>query len=140
MLALQSFTTTMTPTHKDQSSELTSRIHHLQHLLENLPPTLPLDPVESNYHFGLDTELIDDEGIWYAFNRNLEVCFEMHRLGKDETIVFQERGERYKALIEMMKAAVKALPAETDRTFHCEVWLEWLIKAAELQGAKAQAK
>jgi len=49
------------PTRDSPSSELLARIHHLHLLLQNLPPTLPLDPDESNYHFGLDEELINDE-------------------------------------------------------------------------------
>ncbi|KIK76035.1 hypothetical protein PAXRUDRAFT_18494 [Paxillus rubicundulus Ve08.2h10] len=121
------------------SSELISRIHHLQRLLEHLPNTLPLNPEESNYHFGLDTDFIDDEGVWYAFNRNLEVCFETHKLRNGETIVFQERGDRYNALITMMKTTVKALPTK-EHTFFREVWLERLIKAAELQGSKVLTK
>ena len=123
------------PTHEGPSSELTSRIHHLQHLLERLPNTLPLNPEESNYHFALDMDIVNDEGVWYAFNRNLEVCFEMHKLRNGEIIVFQERGDQYNGLIKMMKTTVKALPKK-EHTFFREVWLERLIKAAELQGAK----
>ncbi|KAG6372943.1 hypothetical protein JVT61DRAFT_6981 [Boletus reticuloceps] len=128
-------------THNSQSSELViSQIHHLQLLLENLPPTLPLDPEESNYHFGLDAELINEEGLWYAFNRNLEVCFETHKLGSGGKIIFQERGNQYKGLIEMIKATIMALPTEGERTFLRDVWIEHLITAAELQGAKVLAK
>ena len=122
------------------SSELISRIHHLQRLLENLPTHLPLNPAESTYYFGLDMELVDEEGVWFAFNRNLEVCFETHKLGAGKMIIFQERGTRYDALIQMIKATVKALPNDKERTFLREVWLERLIKAAELQGAKVLAK
>ena len=53
----------------------------------------PHNPEESNYHFGLDMDFINDEGArycWYAFNRNLEVCFETHKLRIGETIVFRE--------------------------------------------------
>lgn len=126
-------------THEGPSSELISRIHHLQNLLKHLPNTLPLNPEESNYHFGLDMDAVDDEGVWYAFNRNLEVCFETHKLHNGETIVFHERGDRYNALITMMKTTVKALPTK-EHTFFRKVWLERLIKAAELQGTKALAK
>ena len=124
------------------SSELISRIHHLQQLLENLPTHLPLNPAESTYYFGLDMdmELVDEEGVWFAFNRNLEVCFETHKLGAGKMIIFQERGTRYDALIQMIKATVKALPNDKERTFLREVWLKRLIKAAKLQEAKVLAK
>jgi hypothetical protein len=119
LVLLQACNSTMTSgslTHKGPSSELISRIHHLQYLLEHLPNTLPLNPEESNYHFGLDMDAVDDEGVWYAFNRSLEVCFEIHKLSNGETIVFHERGNRYKALITMMKTTVKALPTK-EHTF-----------------------
>jgi hypothetical protein len=101
-----------TPTSEDSgpSSQLISRIHHLQSLLENLPANLPLNPVESTYHFGLDAEPVEDEGVWYAFNRSLEVCFETHKLQKGGAIVFRERGTRYKDLIKTIKAAVVTDP------------------------------
>ena len=63
------------------SSELISHINHLQQLLSGLPTHLPLNPVESMYHFGLDSELVEEESVWFAFNRNLEVCFETHKSG-----------------------------------------------------------
>ncbi|KAI9569622.1 hypothetical protein HD554DRAFT_2171065 [Boletus coccyginus] len=95
----------------------------------------------SRIHLGLDAELINDEGLWYAFNRNpIEVCFETHKPGSGGTIIFQGRGDRYNALIEMIKATVTALPTEGERTFLQDVWIERLISAAELQGAKVPAK
>ena len=137
---LRTASSTMTSsTHEGPSSALILRIHHLQCLLEWLPNTLPLNPEESNYYFALDTDFIDDGGVWYAFNRNLEVCFETHKLRNGETIVFRERGDRYNALIKMMKTTVKALPTK-EHTFFREVWPERLIKAAELQGAKVLTK
>jgi hypothetical protein len=86
------------PTYEDPSSELISQIHHQQCLLEQLPNTLPLNPEESNYyHFALDMDFINDEGLWYyAFNRNLEVCFETRQLCNGETIIFREHGDQYK--------------------------------------------
>ncbi|KAN0075254.1 hypothetical protein V8E55_011277 [Tylopilus felleus] len=48
-------------------------------------------------------EHVDD----YALNRNLEICFEIHKLQKEEAIIFQERGDRYKDLIKTMKTAQK---------------------------------
>lgn len=118
------------------SSELISRINHLGNLLENLPQSLPLDPPDTTYFFGLDSEAVAEEGAWYALNRNLEVCFETHKLPPDGTIVFRERGSRYKALVKMLKETVKALTVDADRAFFRDVWLERLIKAAQLQGAK----
>ncbi|KAF9239141.1 hypothetical protein BU15DRAFT_74835 [Melanogaster broomeanus] len=109
------------PTHQGRSSELISHIHHLQQLLNNRPAHLPFNPETSTYHFGLDTELVDEEGVWFAFNRNLE-------------------GDRFDALIKMIRATVKGLPTDKKRAFLREVWLEWLIKAAELQGGKVSAK
>jgi hypothetical protein len=118
------------------SSELISRINHLDRLLENLPNTIPLEPAESSYVFGLDSEHVAEEGFWFAFNRNLEVCFATHKIPPGGTIVFRERGSRYKNLIKMFKDTVKALTKDNERQFLQEVWLERLIKAAELQGAK----
>lgn len=69
------------------SSELIARIHHLQCLLENLPDQLPLNPVESTYQFRLDMEHVAEEGMWYVFNRSLEVCFEMHKIPAGGTII-----------------------------------------------------
>ncbi|KAF9218369.1 hypothetical protein BS17DRAFT_873587 [Gyrodon lividus] len=103
------------------SSKLIAQVHHLQHLLENLPPNLPLNPIKTSYHFGLDSEHVDDEGVWYAFNCNLE------------------RGDRYKSLFGMIKSTLKMLP-DKDCTFLCDIWLERLISAAELQGAKVLPK
>ena len=110
---LRTASSTMTsPTHEGPSSALISRIHHLQCLLERFPNTLPLNPEESNYYFTLDTDFINDEGVWYAFNRNLEVCFERHKLRNGETFVFQEHGDQYNALIKMMKTTVKVFPTK----------------------------
>jgi hypothetical protein len=124
------------------SAELISRINHLGHLLKNLPRNLPLDPLqsESRYNFGLETEHVEEEGVWFAFNKNLEACFETHTIPAGGTIVFRERGKRCEALIKMFKEAVKALTKDADRDFLQEVWLERLIKAAELQGAKVPKK
>lgn len=67
-------------------------------------------------------------------------CFETHKPGSGGTIIFQGRGDQYNALIEMIKATVTALPTEGERTFLQDVWIERLISAAELQGAKVPAK
>lgn len=121
-------------------SELISRINHLANLLKHLPVHLPLDPPESQYNFGLDVEHLAEEGVWFAFNRNLEVCFETHKIPANGTIVFTERGKRCDLLITTFKYAVKELQSDGDREFLRKVWLERLIQAAELQGAKIPIK
>ena len=72
------------------SAKLISCINHLGHLLKNLPRNLPLDPLQSKscYNFGLETELVEEEGVWFAFNKNLEACFETHTIPARGTIVF----------------------------------------------------
>ena len=115
------------------SSELISQIHHLQWLLENLLTHLPLNPAKSTYYFGLDMKLVDEEGLWwFAFNWNLEVCFETHKLRAGKMIILQKQGTWYDALIQIIKATMKALPNDKERTFLREVWLKHLIKATEL--------
>ena len=118
------------------SSQLISCINHLGNLLKNLPENLPLNPAVSCDSFGLDTKHVAEEGVWFAFNQNLEACFETRKLVANRTIVFRERGRYFDALVKMFKETVKALLKDTDRDFLREVWLEQLIKAAELQGAK----
>ena len=46
-------------------AELISCINHLDNLLKNLPRNLPLDPLQSEscYSFGLNTELVEEEGV-----------------------------------------------------------------------------
>ena len=109
--------------------ELISRITHLHNLLKNLPSNLPSNPTESQYCFGLDAEDVAEEGMWYASNRNLEACFETHKIPVGGTIVFRERGPRLDDLIQTFKTAAKGLTTDADQTFMREVWLERLIKA-----------
>ncbi|KAG1736095.1 uncharacterized protein EDB91DRAFT_1083444 [Suillus paluster] len=97
---------------------LISQIEHLGRLLKNLPQSLPLNPPNSFYDFGLDTEMVEEEGVWFAFNRNLE------------------HGRCYEALVWMFKEMVKKLAKDSEHDFLCEVWLERLISAAQQQGAK----
>ncbi len=59
---------------------LISRIDHLALLLKHLPNSLPLNPTDSLYRFGLDPDNEREEGLYYAFNRNLEICFGTHQL------------------------------------------------------------
>ena len=90
------------PPQNGPPAELISHINHLGNLLKNLPGNLPLDPPQSEscYSFGLETELVEEEGVWFAFNRNLEVCFETHKIPAGGSIVFRERGWRCEALVE----------------------------------------
>ena len=120
------------------SAKLISHINHLSNLLKNLPWNLPLNPPqsESRYNFGLKTEHVKEEGVWFAFNKNLEACFETHTIPAGGTIVFREQGKHCEALIKMFKEAVKALTKDANHDFLQEMWLEQLIKVAKLQGAK----
>ena len=72
------------------SAELISHINHLGNLLKNLPQNLPLNPLQSKsrYNFGLKTEHVEEEGVWFAFNKNLEACFETHTIPAGGTNVF----------------------------------------------------
>ena len=72
------------------SAELISYINHLGNLLKNLPQNLPLNPLqsESHYNFGLKTEHVKEEGVWFAFSKNLEACFETHTIPAGGPIVF----------------------------------------------------
>jgi len=65
------------PTHSGLPQELISHINHLHNLLKNLPTSVPSQPKESQYYFGLDAEDVAEEGVWHAFNRRLEACFEI---------------------------------------------------------------
>jgi hypothetical protein len=122
------------------SAHLISRINHLGNLLRYLPESLPLDPSNTAYSFGLDAEQVAEEGVWFTFNNCLEVSFQTHTIPANGTIVFHERGKCFLALISLFKEAVKKLTKDMERKFLQEVWLERLIRAAELQGAKIPAK
>ena len=71
-------------------AKLISCIDHLGNLLKSLSEDLPLDPLqsESHYSFGLEMELVEEEGVWFAFNQNLEVCCETDRIPMGGSIVF----------------------------------------------------
>jgi hypothetical protein len=136
-------------THKNNKSpqngppaQLISHINHLGNLLKNLPGNLPLDPPQSEscYSFGLEMELVEEKGVWFAFNRNLEACFKTYKIPSGGSIVFQERGWCCEVLIKMFKEAVKALTKDADHDFLREVWLKQLIKAVKMQAAKVPKK
>ena len=59
--------------HEGPSQHLISRITHLGNLLKNLPASLPLDPIDSHYQFGLSTTDVEEEGVWFVFNRTLKL-------------------------------------------------------------------
>ena len=100
-----------------------------------------MDPIESHHHFGLATSDVEEEVVWFAFNRNLEACFEMHKIAAGEGIVFREHGSKLSAaLIQTFKEAVKKLTSDVDHDFLKEIWLEHLIRSAEQQGAKIPPK
>jgi hypothetical protein len=85
--------------------------------------------------------MLKKKGVWFAFNRNLEACFETHKIAVGGEIVFQENGARLSnTLNQTFKEAVKKLTSEADRDFLKEVWLERLIRSAEQQGEKVPPK
>jgi hypothetical protein len=88
--------------------ELDTKISQLGNLLKNLPDSLPLDPpvLQSRYHFSLDPDDVKEEGQIYAFNRNLEVCFQTHTL-QGNSLLFTEHGKRLETPVKMIKAVVK---------------------------------
>ncbi|KAG6877107.1 hypothetical protein C0992_010825 [Termitomyces sp. T32_za158] len=93
---------------------LIERIAHLQHLLENLPETIPLSTSPPAYSFVLDDEKLEDRGFLGALSHCLEINFETWK-GKDMEIDFKERGSNLSvALIGMMKSAVKGMTS-SDR-------------------------
>ena len=123
-------------------SQLMAQLNHLQSLLKNLPDTLPLNPTPSHYGFGLNSKSIAEEGVWYAFNHNMEVNFETHKMWGDKSgsLVLREQGECWMQLVQTMKDTIKMLTKDDEHNFLCEIWLEWLIRTAEAHGAKIPSK
>jgi hypothetical protein len=120
--------------------ELDTKINRLGNLLKHLPDSLPLDPPvsQSRYQFSLDPDDVKEEGQTYAFNRNLEVCFQTHKL-QGNPLLFTERGKRLETLVKMIKAVVKENSFPNDRG-HQFRWIERLIQAATDSGAKIPQK
>lgn len=114
-------------------AQLVSRINHLSRLLENLPEHLPKDPVGTSYDFYVDADLLKVEGLWYAVNHRLEVCFRRHE-ARNGHLIIEERSSRFPALIDMLKEAVKKCPAEREMIH--DIWVERLIRSAEEAGGK----
>jgi hypothetical protein len=61
-------------------SEIDAYINYLKNLFKHLPDALPLDPEKSDYSFSVDPDNVQSEGLWYALNQNLEICFKTHLL------------------------------------------------------------
>ena len=101
---------------------------------------VPLDPELSCYNFGLDDEDVKEEGMWYAFNWNLEACFKTHKIPPNGSIVFQEHGTQLEGLVKLIKIVVKGITNDAERNLLQDAWLERLIQAAELQRAKVPDK
>ena len=85
-------------------SSLINKINYLHELLKNLPETLPLDPLDSTFHFGFDEEDLNEEdgGYWMALNRNLEICFQRH-LTRNDCLTINCRSSNWGTLIKMLK-------------------------------------
>ena len=93
--------------------EIEARFQHLRNLLKYLPVSLPLEPAETSYSFGLSQDDIDEEGLYYALNRNLEVCFQTHQLGRNQTLVFSERGLRLEqGLVGVLRQVLRDSPCD----------------------------
>ncbi|KAJ7797228.1 hypothetical protein B0H14DRAFT_2619160 [Mycena olivaceomarginata] len=89
--------------------ELDTRLKHLSKLLKHLPSALPtnLPDNESTYHFYLDPEDVEEEGVMYAFNRRLEFAFETHKL-RGAKLLFKEQGSCLVELQTFLRKNVKA--------------------------------
>lgn len=113
-------------------ASIISRVDELGVLLQNLPKSLPFDPDESKYKFGLDLDDIQEEGYWFALNCNLEIAFEIYKLG-DSPLKISEQSSQFPILISMIKEGLYQCPKE--RCMIQSSWIERLIDAAKLSGA-----
>jgi len=116
---------------------LLGKINFLESLLDTLPETLSEDPQESNYTWELDDEIISEDGYDGALRRRLEVAFQTHNLGQQQ-LVFTERGERLKGLIELLRFVAGKMT--NGFAFLEEVWIKRLANAAYASGAVAPNK
>lgn len=114
------------------SQTLNARVEHLADLLRNLPETLPLNPNQSHYYFTADPADIEDLGLYGAFARNLEICFETFK-SADGEIKLLERGDRLNALVPFIKRVIREDPNNRDMV--AAAWVERLIRAAKTAGA-----
>ncbi|KAJ7692093.1 hypothetical protein B0H17DRAFT_1061886 [Mycena rosella] len=112
---------------------LISRIDHLQRLLNHLPLSLPLDPVESNYQFYLDEDKVAEAGTVFPIaGRALELSFGTWKRGS--VLRFEERGTRLAALGPFLKNVVKRMSAGERENFKI-AWIDRLVTAATESGA-----
>lgn len=123
-----------TPQLPGTPQNLISWITHLQNLCHSLPETLPLNPPVSTHNFGLDDEKMAEYRALDAFSANMEICFETF-WARDKDILFAEHGQWLETLILTIKTAVKKM-SDLDWTVFHKAWLERLIKAATLSGAR----
>jgi predicted NACHT family NTPase len=112
-------------------------INTLRQYLEGLPRNLPLDPAQSNYSFELDKEWVQDEGVYAALNRSLEVAFQTHNLGGNE-LKLTERGKRLDALIALLIYVANKMDGGHD--FLVDHWINRLTAAAKASGATIAEK
>lgn len=103
---------------------------YLIHHPDTIPTDLPAH--KSTYNFDLSSDDIEEQGIFGAVSRCLEVCLGQHR---DGNIHFKERGQSLERMIRMMKSAVKQMN-EMDRQAFEDAWLNRLIQAAKDAGAR----
>ena len=73
-----------------------------------------------------------EESIWFALNRNLEICFQRH-LENDGQISIKCRSSNFHVLISMLKEAVKKCD-DAYRSLIDEVWISRLLDAAKRAG------
>ncbi|KAJ7579548.1 hypothetical protein C8J56DRAFT_1059155 [Mycena floridula] len=98
------------PNSKMQASTSSSRPRKF----EGIGMSSAIIAYDSSYHFGLNQDDID-EGLYYAFNRNLEVCFWVHELRGGAALRFIERGPRLeKDLIAVLKKTIKDSPKDRE--------------------------
>ncbi|KAH9927827.1 uncharacterized protein B0H18DRAFT_1118347 [Fomitopsis serialis] len=121
------------------SNTLIARINHLASLVRNLPSSLPLEPSKSMYQFSLDADFEKEEGTFAAFSRTLECVFQTHTLGRDEEIIFTERGRRCEDLIHFFKTCMRPMTGSERETIRT-AWLEWLIRGAKATGGSIPKK
>jgi hypothetical protein len=96
-------------------------------------------PCESAYAFGLDDNDIKNEGMAYAFNRNLEVMF---KIFKNPVTTLHQRGACNTNAMTLCGRVAKALPGREKDSKGGVVhwWLDCLISAAERTWAKILKK
>lgn len=112
-------------------------IRVLKEHLQALPFSLPLNPPDSKYSFTLDDGFANEEGIYAALSRALEVAFQTYNLG-DNTLKITERGKRLDELIAVLIHVAEKMDKGHD--FLVEHWLNRLTAAAKASGSIFAAK